>query len=187
MKILDDNLLKIISGNREQVQLKGEKMQEIKGEYTVRDYLIANRLHMARSPYFRLSRIICYVMVFLLLLAALTGPSDFILWVFLTLFSFIITYPYLILPHRVKRYFKIQKQMHGEITISFDSDEGTISSKSETGEGKTRWIFKYLSNAEILLLFNTPLTFMMVPRRFCRDEEQFNRFIELAKKMSGKS
>jgi len=172
---------------RNRFNLKGRKMEEIKGEYTVRDYLIANRLHMARSPYFRLSRIIWYVLFFLSLLATLTSPSDFILWVLLVLSLFNITYPYLILPHWVKRYFKIQKQMHGEITISFDSDEGTISSKSETGEGKTRWIFKYLSNVEILLLFDTPLTFMMVPRRFCRDEEQFNRFIELAKKMSGKS
>jgi hypothetical protein len=157
-------------------------MEEIRGEYTIEDYLVANRLHSKKSPLFIVQTILFSVLSVLYILLIYANPLDMFQWIFLFVSLLFSTYWFTILPIMTKHYYKIQKQMHGETIISIDGD--CICQKSERYELKYSWILKYLSSDNMLIMFNTPRTFIMIPRRFCKDEEQFNRFVNLAKELS---
>jgi len=159
-------------------------MEEIRGEYTVKDYIMANRLHISRNPSWKWSRIFLYILSFVYVLLIICSPGNIIYWIFLFLFFIIANYPYAILPYWARRYYKLQK-MHGETVISVDSD-GNLCSKSQKGETKQKWVFRYLSSKDMLMVYNTPLTFIMIPRRFCKGEEQFAQFVNAAKELSQK-
>lgn len=160
-------------------------MEEIRGEYTVEDYLVANRLHLKKSPLFRVQTIGFSFLSVLYIFLIFADPRNIAIWVvFLGICLLFSTYWFTILPIMTKRDYKRQKQMHGETIISIDSD--CICQKSELNESKDYWIYRYLSSNNMLIAYNTPKTFIIIPRRFCKDEEQFNRFVNLAKELSNK-
>lgn len=88
---------------------------------------------------------------------------------------------YTLLPLRAKYYFNKQKQLQVDATISFDND--FICEKSSIQELKLKNVERYLLCKEMLLIYNTPKTFIMVPKRFCKDEQQFYRIVEITKKL----
>ena len=156
-------------------------MEEIRGEYTIADYLSANRLHLKKNPLYKWQIIVFSFLSFGYILLIFVNPFNVVLWIFLCFCLLVSTHSFTILPRVIKHYYKIQKQMHGETIISIDSD--CICQKSERHESTLRWIFRYLSSDNMLLVYNTPKTFMMIPKRFCKDEDQFNRVANLAKKL----
>jgi hypothetical protein len=159
-------------------------MEEIRGEYTIEDYLVANRLHLKESPLFRGQTIIFSIMSVLYIILIIANPREIFLWICLGICLLFSTYWFTILPKLIKHNYKIQKQMHGETIISIDSD--CLCQKSERHESKFYWIYRYLSSNNMLIAYNTPKTFIIIPKRFCHDEEQFNRFVNLAKELSNK-
>jgi hypothetical protein len=159
-------------------------MEEIRGEYTIEDYLVANRLHLKKSSIFRGQTIIFSFLSVIYIILIFENPRDILLWVFLCISILFSTYWFTILPIMTKRDYEIQKQMHGETIISIDGD--CICQKSERHESKYYWIYRYLSSNNMLMAYNTPKTAIIIPKRFCQDEEQFNRFVNFAKELSNK-
>ena len=144
----------------------------VSGEYTLEDYILANRLHMARSWVWRIFIIAFALLLVLLLILVIDNPRDIVSWIFIFLILLYVSYPYTILPLRAKALFKQHKLVHGKIEIQFEANQ--IIEKAPLSEGFINWLHHYLISDKIILLYTTPNTFIMLPRRFFKDDAQVN-------------
>jgi hypothetical protein len=144
---------------------------EYSGQYTYTEFLRANRMHLSSRRSMKIMRV---VMVFLLVVAtliAVVDPREVINWVILVAVLAWLSYPYTVLPITAKRSWAEQKQGHGPIKIVLARDR--IISTSYTGDSTTLWLHHYLVSDQMILLFETPKTFIMLPRRFARNESDY--------------
>jgi hypothetical protein len=144
----------------------------ISGEYTVEDYILANRLHMSKSILWKIIRITFAVLLIPFIFFAIILPKEIFPWLFIVFSLYYISYPYTILPLRAKALFKQQRLAHGQIEVRFEGNQ--IIEKSPLSEGSINWLHHCLISDKIMLLYTTPKTFIMLPRRFFKDDAQFN-------------
>ncbi|MBN2099568.1 MAG: YcxB family protein [Dehalococcoidia bacterium] len=144
-------------------------MREYSGQYTLSDYLLANRMHLFSS------RTTKFVIVFILLLMALPvlgligNPTDVFAWGLILSGLVIIAYPYTVLPIAGRIMYAQQPQIRGQVRILIGPDR--IVDASATGSATHLWLHHILVSQRMILLFETPRTFIMLPRRFFKDED----------------
>ncbi|MFA5374606.1 MAG: YcxB family protein [Dehalococcoidia bacterium] len=147
-------------------------IEVLSGEYTIQDYKLANRLHMTKSKMCQIMRAVWIALFLIFLFLAAIMLTEVVLWLFTVLCLFYILYPYTILPLRIKRLFEQQKLIHGKIEIRFEGNQ--IKSHSQLTEDSLKWLHHYVITDKMLLIYTTPRTFIMLPRRFFKDDAQFN-------------
>lgn len=146
-------------------------MLEYSGQYTLSDYLQANRIHYRRS------RLMIAMFVLFLLLAivnavqVVTHPTSIAAWVLLAVTIVFLGYPYTLLPIIVRSSYAQQLQMHGRVKITIRPDR--ITESSATGVSALFWLHHVLVSERTILLYTTPQTFVMLPRRFFKDDRDF--------------
>ena len=146
-------------------------MHEYFGEYTVKDYLLANRLHYFSMRSAKILSLVILIFLILPITAVIEHPDDVVSWGFIVFFLILLGYPYTILPFMAKYYFAKQKQIHGQVKITLSEDR--ITETSQTGESTFLWLDHYIVSERMILLYNTPKTFSMLPRRFIGDDTEF--------------
>ncbi len=144
----------------------------VSGEYTVQDYILANRLHLGKMKSYQACRIMGIVLLIPMIFFMIIIPKDVLGWFIIAFCLYFISYPYTVLPLRSKALFKQQKQIHGRVEVRFEGDQ--IISNGPLTEGSTKWLHHYVISDKIMLLYTTPRTFVMLPRRFFKDDAQFN-------------
>jgi len=142
------------------------------GEYTIQDYILANRLHMARSKMWYVMMILVILFLLVAISVVIKRPHDVVSWIFIVFFIVYLGYPYTILPLQSRILFNRQKNVHGKIKVRFEPMQ--IIERGQLGESTYKWLHHYLVTDKMILLYNTPKTFIMLPRRFFRDDNQFN-------------
>ncbi len=146
-------------------------MHEYSGEYTLDDYLLANRLSYGSKRSTKIARILILVLLVFPVLIIIGNPSDVVSWAFIIFLLVMLFYPYTILPVMVKRLFSEQKQLHGQAKIVLDGNR--IITTGSTGEATHLWLHHYLEAEQMILLYATPNTFIMLPRRFLLDDSEY--------------
>jgi len=154
-------------------------MIEICGEYTKDDYLLANRTTLKKTNAFLIPMIAWVSLTIIMILGILRTPFDLIHWMFFIICLVYLNYSSTILPIMVNKYFKEQKQIHGKVTINFDSDK--ILSRSPVDEHILKWLHHITITEKMILLYNTPKTFIMVPRGWFGNTEQYEATVLLLK------
>jgi hypothetical protein len=157
-------------------------METITINYRMEDYLQANRIvyqtNLAQQILKMVYITLCVLFSFILIINYLLWKNIDTFSIFFIIFSlFFIFYEWTILPSSVKKMFKEQKRYFEEVTLIFSESEIIqICSISET---KLKWIYKYVWTEKMLLIFTSPLTFVIVPKKYCADEEQYKRICEI--------
>ncbi|WP_365674169.1 YcxB family protein [Okeania sp. SIO3I5] len=75
---------------------------------------------------------------------------------------------------------KDQKIFKNQITLIFKQDE--IVSLCAYYEVKLRWFYKHITTPKMLLIFTTPYSFIIVPKKYCSSEEQYEKICHLIAK-----
>ena len=76
------------------------------------------------------------------------------------------------LPLRAKIMFEQQKLIHGNIEMRFEPTG--ITEKTPLSEGSINWLHHYVITDKMMLLYTNPRMFIMLPRRFFKDDAQLN-------------
>jgi hypothetical protein len=134
-------------------------------------------------PQSRNTRIFLSIVGVIALLNILKEPNDVISWIFLCFFVAYIFFPNVIWPLWAQKDYQKQKQIYGPMTISFD--DNTISFKMKAGEVTYRWIYKFSVTPDMLIIYPTynRQTAHIILKKFCQNEDQFNRIVRVAKKL----
>ena len=146
--------------------------QSVSGEYTAQDYVLANRLHVMKDTAWPAFSAILAVFLVGSIVLLIFRPAEVLPWFFIFVCLCYISYPYTILPFRSRSFFNQQTIAQGKIEIRFEPTQ--IIDKSSSSEGSLDWLHHYLISDKIILLYSTRKTFIMLPRRFFKDDAQFD-------------
>ncbi len=154
-------------------------MHEYSGDYTLDDYLFANRLSYKAKRSTKITRILILVLLIFPVVIVIADPLDFVSWAFIVFLLVMLFYPYTIIPIMAKRLFSEQKQLHGKVKIVLDGNK--IMTTSLTGEATLLWLHHCLVSEKMILLYGTPNTFIMLPRRFISDDSEIEYILQFMK------
>ena len=163
---------------------------EYSGQYTYGDYLFANRLHYNSRRRAKIVRVVLIVFLVMMVLFIAVNPRSVSNWVILVLWLILLAYPYTVLPIIVRWLWRKQVQLHHPARIVLAGDR--ILTTTPIEESSIRWLDHYLVSDRMVLLFTTPLAFVMLPRRFARNDsdfqyiQQFLKAFPIGKEGSGK-
>ena len=146
--------------------------QSVSGEYTAQDYVLANRLHVIKDTAWPAFSVILAVFLVGSIVLLVFRPGEVLPWFFILVCLCYILYPFTILPFRSRSFFNQQQIAQGKIEIRFELTQIIDNSSSE--EVSIDWLHHYLISDKIILLYTTRRTFIMLPRRFFKDDAQFN-------------
>jgi len=153
----------------------GSKQRKLKFEYEFSDYLQANRFHLYRQLGYWYGLIVVGLFDICIGILVYLRPSDTVLWLLLIFFLAFPLYSHLSLPIRARKLFKRQKQLHG--LLEFELKSNQLSSKNPVTQQIHKWFLKAEFNDKFILLFNTPATFIILPRRVFLDDQQYKNWI----------
>ena len=167
-------------------------MEKVVINYKPEDYLQANRLHL-RACGKKILTIIMPILILIIFFAKCLSisPGDnqnfYVLeWtvypydIFMLLLAlFLLAYPYVILPIKIRFWFKRQKFFESQVELQFDQKE--IIAKSNIGETKLIYAYLCVISNDMIVVYNTPKTFMPLPRKYCQDSQQFRRIVDVVK------
>jgi hypothetical protein len=159
-------------------------MEKIIIHYTPSIYLEANKIHWRSQPlcwFYRVFFGLCFCFFSLVSFGNfLRAKFD----IFTLLFSFFclvyMLYEWTILPIISNNLYKKLKMFEDAVELSFCQD--FIEEKSCVSDSKLHSIYQYKLKNDMLLVYVTPLTFAIVPKKFCTDDEQSNRIIDIVSK-----
>ena len=154
-------------------------MIELSGEYTINDYILANRIHIKHDKSWVLTKAIFAFFLVCMVIGIWAKPHDPVNWIFAVLCLVYINYEHTILPSQTKKYFNEQKQLHGKVTIIFE--QGKVSEKTIIGDTTFIWLHHIVITPAMLLLYNTPKTFIVTPRKWFSDNNQFEDAVKMLK------
>ncbi|HEX2698321.1 MAG TPA: YcxB family protein [Anaerolineales bacterium] len=153
---------------------------KIQGQYQWTDYLEANLLHIQPA---RWTRIIWYsvfaitgcILIISLYLAItsrrfLVETFPYITIVLVLVISFPL-YRYIFLPRRAKQIFEQQKEL--AVPFQMEVSDTGLAFKNQYSNSNRPWsnFRKWKVNKKILLLYFSDISFVMIPIRFCTDEQ----------------
>ena len=158
-------------------------MEKIIINYRYDDYLEANRTHFKKTSNTKVLKII-YIILLILFTLILIGDIlanqgiDFFIVFFIVFCLIFIFSEYLIIPLSTKRMFKQQKKyFNNEITLIFNETE--IIEISSISEAKLKWIYKHTITPKMLLIYTTPINFIILPKKYCASEEQYGKICSI--------
>lgn len=148
-------------------------------ELTVRDYITANRAHFFHGAQGWFLMAIGVILVLMSGAGLLLQPRDPVLLFGLVFGVPAAFYPFTIMPYTTRRLYRMQRQMHGPVKAILD--ETQVTYESRLIDTTCRWLYRVLATKRVLMLYNTPKTYILVPRRVCRDAAQYERIEQLAR------
>lgn len=157
-------------------------METITINYRADDYLEANRIayrHNSAQQTLRIIYIILailFTLIFVLKYLMRQEVDSFAVFFIIFALMFIF-YEWTFLPSSSKKMFEQQKKYFQEVTLSFAED--TISQFCSISEVKLKWFYKHILTDKMLLIFTTPLTFIIVPKKYCASEEQYTKICQI--------
>lgn len=158
-------------------------MEKLTINYRFQDYLEANRINWYQNKWLAIGLKLFSLLFFIL--SILTIGLHYVLretiaWfniglaIFFLLFIF---YEWTILPWTGKRLFNLQKKYFNEVYFSFEEHQIIeITSFSKT---KFSWIYKYVKTSKILLIYTNPTGLMIIPKKYCASEEQYEKICNI--------
>ncbi len=158
-------------------------MEEIQIAYEAQDLIAAARLRRRRSVWipFMWSLIGLSTCTAVIMLAL--GNLALALWFLLVPAGYAIQY-YVYYPHWAR---KVMKTAPFQSPLKLRFDEHCIETESATGGGKTTWLWRTLYSSKVLLLFMGVNVYMIVPRRSCVDDAQYERLHTLGTRLTNTS
>jgi hypothetical protein len=157
-------------------------VEELRFTYTTYDLVAAARLHMMRSAR---GYVLCAYLLLVLVVGAvfsIFGAWDFGLFlVALAVLAFLVVYS-IVLPFFARRQARKIPAFRKGVVLRFDENEIHLS--SDAGEGSARWFYKTRASDKVLLLYTTHLSYIIVPRRVCEDDAQYERLKRLGEKLA---
>ncbi len=158
-------------------------MEQIEHEFTYKEFIRVMQVMSRNNPREKRTRIFFIVILGYFILSAGAYPAELFPKVMILFSLYIIFLPHLI-PFLMtrKRYLK-QQQILGKTLISFDDD--SISVKTKALDSTHRWIDHFIVVNDVLLIYPTVKRDLahVIIKGWCKDESQFNRIVELAKKL----
>lgn len=153
-------------------------MEEVEFEYSADEWVLVMRTHLLHRLRWWASVVISILATLMGVLVLRTGSNNAFGW-FTLLYGLFSTFFLLVwMPYRAGLSCKKQRQLQGRITISIDPE----SVRFRSAAADTRWcaLTKVIRTEPVLLLYMNPIMFIALPRRACRDAEQYKRIEQLA-------
>jgi hypothetical protein len=147
-------------------------MHEYMGKYTLKDYILANRLWLNTNRSMKIQQIIFVALLCYNAYFVITGSANIIHWAIIVICLLWIAWPYTILQISVRaKYAKLKQKMHGETKIIFNAHK--IIVQVSDGEDIVTRLHHHLVFDKMILLFFMPKLFIMLPRRFIGSDNEF--------------
>lgn len=154
-------------------------MEEIQITYEAQDLIAAARLRRRRSVWFLFMWLLIGLSSCAAVIMLVLGNLALVLWFMLVPAAY--AYQYYVYYPKWARVTMRTAPFQSPIKLRFD--EHCIETESATGGGKTTWLWKTLDSSKVLLLFMGVNVYMIVPRRLCLDNAQFERLHTLGKRL----
>jgi len=155
--------------------------EKIEFDYTLNDYYKSNLAYLLHQGKVWFIILFFSVGFIYFLFSILLVSSSLLNYVLILLCIYYMSYPFLGLYFRCKKFFKEQEQLQGKQEIYFTENE--MVTRSTTSEEKIKRAYKILFTKNYLLIFNTPMTFTMIPRRIFNNQEDYDDVIRLGLKL----
>ncbi len=168
-------------------------MEKITVHYTYPLYLEASRIAYQNTKFCWFNRFffgICFCIIFTFVWSKIILGILDLIGIFLSLLSLAyLFYEWSILPFSCKNLFEKQPMFKGEAEMYIDDNviidkttlEKSTLERTIISETKIQIIHKYVLSKNLLLIFNTPATFFIIPKKFCVDEQQFARIVQIVR------
>ncbi|NES79240.1 MULTISPECIES: YcxB family protein [Okeania] len=150
--------------------------------YRIQDYIEANRIDFRSRFIFQILRFIalCYVLFLALFIAVSPHPNFYAIFVLILFLAFVF-YEWTWLPFLSKNLFEKQRKFfNNQVTLIFKQDE--IIEICAYQELKLRWFYKHITTPKMLLIFINPQGFIIIPKKYCSSEEQYEKICYLITK-----
>lgn len=150
--------------------------------YRIQDYIDANRIDFRSRFIFQILRFIalCYVLFLALFIAVSPNPNFYEILVLILFLAFVF-FEWTWLPFLSKSLFEQQRKFFkNQVSLIFRQDE--IVEICAYQELKLRWLYKHITTPKILLIFINPKSFIIVPKKYCSSEEQYEEICHLIAK-----
>lgn len=148
-------------------------MYTIEGQITLEDFQNANRLGRKPKGFALVMQILAYVvtviaMLFILFLAV-RNPSPGTILPFILMLGLIV-FMFAYVPHRVKKVYEQQKELHYPYIITID--ETGLHTKNQIGEAKRPWslFVKWREDKNLIMLYHSDVMFSMIAKRYLTEE-----------------
>lgn len=160
-------------------------------QYEAQDLVDAMRLHMRPSPAFRA---ILYVLlaalglaVALVLYQAVSGGgwNEGGTFALLIVAYGLIIYRW-VLPWKMRRVFRLHKSLHQ--TASIETTDEAFVAEAANGNMRMPWgdYLKWKANEKLVLLYQSPQLYNMVPRRVCGSKQEWHDLVTFIEAKMGR-
>lgn len=144
------------------------------------DYLCAQYLNMRPRPVFAvLGTALLLLVIFIIvhsLLYSVHRRGDLVLLAF---FAYLLLSFFVLLPMKVRRIFRQQKNL--QLVTEYVADEYGIASSSEREQSRLPWqdFVKWKESKRLVVLYTSDITMIVIPKRCFPDLETGNAFRKL--------
>jgi len=159
-------------------------MDELRFTYTEADYLKAVKLRMNHGHRRHLRKAIVVVSLLLALLMLRDWGVTVAVLVFAVPTLMVLLIYQVFLPWLVRKRIREMKPLREEVVLRVFEDR--IEMESAAGLGKFTWFLNVYQDKQMLLLMVNQVSFVMVPRRVCVDDAQYERIAALGRRLAEK-
>ena len=153
-------------------------MDKLIFKYTFDDFYKANMIHKIKNKKFRIVASLMFLFLIVAVYMAVKNINNIFAWIVIAYVMFYFSTTFIVHRSRVKKYFEKQPALQSEQEVILYEDKIFIKNSQE--ESYIKKIHDLYVNEKFIIIYNTPVTFYVIPRRVCVDNNQFHHIADLA-------